>query len=428
MKRVLLYASGVSVVFGALLHIQGCGKSSGSSVGDTAVGLKVGSIATAVSMRSVSRAFPTDAAQSNNEFAYAKVDGIKLNLRTIDVVQSGGSPRSLVDFGTGKEVIIAPGSVNNVPITQSATINSGSYDSIRIRYDNAYKIKAYCRTNTKLVYTTAAGIQTMAVGSAGATVPASYDYYAYPFAEITTAKSATGGNGDAQTQTDGTYTITKGSSVDMAVLFDPSYLVTCFDGTTPLSGSGNKLNPFGWTNNNGVAISAFFPDSAPNFGMGYVPIFIWVSQTAGEALPTAETYASSTNAGNVTGTINYKNVNITSFAFRADGSVLAARARISGGGGGEFNQFFSDYTKTANTYSMKNGEWQCKTANYTGCGFVKDRAVTGFTRTTTSSTSTLDNGPDCGTTCTDLNHPEWGNRCRACLGAPQTMTWVPLPR
>ena len=105
MKRVLLYASGIFIVVGALLQIQACGGSSG-----TAVSLKVGSIATAVSARRA--AFPLDAEQSFTEFAFAKVDGIKLNLRSLQALKSGNNEQTIVTFSGGKEIIIAPGATN----------------------------------------------------------------------------------------------------------------------------------------------------------------------------------------------------------------------------------------------------------------------------------------------------------------------------
>jgi hypothetical protein len=123
---------------------------------------------------------------------------------------------------------------------------------------------------------------------------------------------------------------------------------------------------------------------------------------------------------------------VTSFAFRADGSIMAARARISSGGSsGDIQQFFSGFETTARTsYSMKNGEWQCTGANYTSCGPIQDRAITGFSRTsdyTSTSSSVYADGPDCGKSCIDPNHTDWGNRCRAC-GATGNMHWRKIYR
>ncbi len=430
MKRSLYYGLLLSVI-PLLSH---CGKSSG---GDTSVGVKVGSISTAVVRRGVSqgRSVPSDAPLSTTEYAYAKVDGIKLTLTRLQAIK-GSTESDIISWDGGKEVIIAPGTSNNLPINENASINSGSYNALKVRYKNSYGIKAFCRTATQLVYTSAAGIVKVPLGPTA--LPSDYDYYAYPFAEISTAKSAAGGNNDTMAQTDGSYTVTKGSALTLAVLFDPSYLVSCYDGSTTVGGTNtNALSPFVWSNNNGQALTSFFPDGSPNFGMGYVPIFVWLSTTAGEALPTAETYASSTTSANVTGngsgTINFKNVSITSFAFRADGSVLDARSRIAAGGGSsDLYQFFTDYTKTRTSYSFKNGEWNCDAA-YTNCHGLQDRSLSGFTRTavgdfTSTSTSAYESGPDCGKSITDPSHPEWGNRVRACLSSAQTMTWRQLPR
>lgn len=412
---------------GALAVLVRCG----SSKGDTELSVKVGSIATAVAARAArpSRvSVPTDAVQSTTKFAMAKVDGIKLTLNSIQALKSGANEATIVTFSGGKEVEIAPGADNNVAITETAFIDSGTYQGIKARYANSYKVKAFCRTANWFVYTSASGIKTAAL-TPGA-MPSDYDYYSYPFAEVTTATSATGGAAETMAQTDGSYTITKGSSLSMAILFDPSYLITCYDGTGTLASNTDALGPFNWSNNNGIAQSSFFPDGSANFGMGYVPLFIWVSSSASEALPTAETYASSTDASKLNAPINFKNVNVTSFAFRADGSLLDVRTRIAGGST-ELYQFYSGSTVSSSTYSFYNGEWKCE-ASYTNCGPIQDRQVTGFTRTASPaaavSTSTYTDGPDCGKSCIDPNHTDWGNRCRTCLGSSQTMSWKQLVR
>src|SRR5688572_13405014 len=172
MHRKLSFAFAFVLVVVAIVSTKGCG----GSGGDTPITLKVGSIATAV-VRGEARAYPDDAVQSDNNFAFAKVDGIKLNLRRIQALKTGNNEMDMVDFGAGKEVTIAPGTDNTVPITEAASIDSGvTYNGVKVRYDNSYKVKAYCRTATKLVYTTATGIMTMPVGSAGAAPPAEYDY------------------------------------------------------------------------------------------------------------------------------------------------------------------------------------------------------------------------------------------------------------
>lgn len=402
--------------------------SCGSGVGVT---LKVGSISTANGARSVQsgRSVPTDAVQSTTEYGFAKVDGIKLSLNKLQAI-TGSNESTIVEWSPAKEVTVAPGTNNTLAVTETASVTAGSYSGVKIRYANSYSVKAFCRTATKFVYTTATEVKTVALPVT--TMPTDYDYFAYPFSEITTATSLTS-NGETQSETHGNFTVTDVSSLSLAVLFDPSYLVTCYDGTTTVGGGNtNALSPFVWSNNNGLATTDFFPDNKANFGMGYLPVFIWVSTDPSEALPTAETYASSTTAGNVTGsTLDYRQLAITSFAFRADGSLLDARARISSGGSsGEVQQFFSDFSNTGTTYSFKNGEWTCN-ADYSSCRPIQDRAMTGFTRTTdftTTSSSTFGDATDCGSTITYPSHPEWGNQARACLGTATTMTWRQLVR
>lgn len=394
--------------------------------------VKVGAISTAASARGLlsGRSAPEDAVQSTTQFAFAKVDGIKLNLNSLQTV-NGTSNNDIVSWSPAKEVIIAPGSDNTLAISETASIAPGSYAGIKVRYKNSYSVKAYCRTATKFVYTSATGVKTADVATVTGTLPTDYDYYAYPFAEITTATSATAGTDEAQAETHSNFTVTEASSLSIAILFDPSYLVTCFDGSTAVS-SGNGLSPFVWTNNNGLSTTDFFPDNTPNFGMGYVPIFIWVSTNPSETVPTAETYASSTTLSNINGsTLDYKALSITSFAFKSDGTLLDGRTRTnSSGSSSDLQQFYSDFGVSGSTFSFKNGEWTCN-SDYSSCRPIQDRSITGFTRTsdfTSTSSSTIDNASDCGTTITFPEHPEWGNQARACLSSSAPLYWRQLVR
>ncbi len=422
MKRALWFAFAAS---GLGLLMASCGSGVDATV-------KVGAISTAATVRGLhsGRSVPTDAVQSSTEYAFAKVDGIKLQLNSLQTV-NGTNNSNIVEWSPAKEVVIAPGSANTLDISESVSIPAGTYAGMKVRYKNSFQVKAFCRTANYFVYTTASGITRVAIGSTPGSMPTDYDYYAYPFAEITTVTSATAGTDEAQAETNSSYTITESSAPQISILFDPSYLVTCYDGNSTVGGS-NAIPPFNWTNNNSIPATSFFPDASPNFGMGYVPIFIWVSTTAGEAAPTAETYASHQNQSTLTAsTLDYKSVAITSFAFKSDGTLLDARTRTnSSGASGDLQQFSSDFSKSGATFSFKNGEWTCD-ADYTNCRPIQDRTVTGFARTsdfTSASSSTLGDGPDCGLTITDPNHPEWGNRARACLGTTPTLYWRQLVR
>jgi len=411
----------VSILAGlsSLIFVTGCG-------GGQGVTLQVGSIPSAAA----SRSDDTDAAKSSTAFAYAKVDGVKLKLTRMQT-KSGSNEKDFVSWSPYKEVTIAPGTDNTLEINEEATVDAGTYTGLKVRYSNSYSVKAFCRTSTYFVYTTAAGIVRTAVASV-TSIPTDYDYYSYPFAEVTTATTATGTNPETMAETNDSLTISESDSLKLAVLFDPSYLVTCYDGTGTLSGNSNALAPFNWSNNNGISQSSFFPDASANFGIGYIPIFIWSSSNSSEALPTAETYGSSLTAGDLAGsTLNYSNLAIVSFAFNADGSMFGARARIgSSGGSNPLYQMFSDYSLSSSSYSFKNGNWQCN-SDYSDCGPIQDRSITGFTRTTnytSTSSATYADGPDCGQTIYFPGHTDWGNQCRSCAGTSSTLTWRQLVR
>lgn len=398
----------------ALPFVGGCGGGLTSTV-------KVGSLKSSTRRSAPSfRAFPDDAPQSNTAYSFAKVDGVKLNLTRLQVV-TGTSEQDIVTWSPSKEVVVAPGGSNTIDITETASITAGSYTGLKLRYENSYKVKAYCRTANSLVYTSATGIKTAALSTS--TIPADYDYYAYPFAAVTVATSATGGNPETMEETDSPFTIAEGSTPQLSVLIDPSYLVTCFDGSTTNASNPDALSPFMWGNNNGLTTADFFPDNVANFGIGYLPVFIWISTDSTEAPPTAEVYVSSTDNTKVADPIDFLNTNITSFAFKADGTMLDARTRIgAGGSSGTLYQMTSGFTFSDPNYTFYDGEWQCD-AGYTNCGPIQDRQVVNFARTadmTSVVTATNQDGPDCGKTGTFPGHPEWGNRYRACLGTGVT--------
>lgn len=416
----------VPAAFVVALALGSCGKDAGIPVT-----VKVGSLPSMAAREAFAvRAAPADAPVSSTEFGFAKVDGIRLNLTRLQAIDSS-KEHDAITWSPAKQITIAPGTSNTLPITETAKIPVGSYRGVKIRYENAYSVKAYCVTKNGLVYTSTSGVKV--VNPTPGTMPGDYDFVSYPFAEVTTATSATGPNPETMAETSQAFTIAATSTPRIAALFDPSYLVSCYDGTlASITGSNNALSPFIWTNNAGIAQTAFFPPAKPNFGMGYVPIFVWLSTDENEAPPSAETYASSLTQSDVNGaSINFRTVDVTTMAFKADGSLLDARTRIgSSGSSTPLQQFFTGAVLASGKHSFYNGEWYCD-AGYANCRVLKDRQVTDFARTTdlvSVATATYANGPDCGQTLLDPNHPEWGNRVRACLGASQSLFFRKVPR
>lgn len=412
------------------LAIIGCNKSKDRSSGSgTPVTLKVGQVtSSSATLMAKSRGVTnvgtlayaaSDVVPSTGSYSFAHVDGLKISVREV-MLKSGNNYVQAASWPSGtKSLEIGAGVTGAIQFSETISLEPGNYTGAVLRYDNAYSVKAYCATSTKFVYTSAAGIQTL--GSVPTSLPSDYDYYDYQFAEVSTAESPTSTTDTSQADTDSPFTVTSAGG-QVAVLVDPSFLVACYDG---VSSSLGMLSPFTWTNNNGHATTEFFPTSAANFGMGYIPMFVWISGDTTATPPTADTYFIGTSSGAVTASpVDYSQVGIATVAFNSDNSLYAMRGRITSSSVGLYQMFNGFNLETDNTYTIYNGEWQCD-AGYVNCHQIQDRKLTGFSATsdyTTVRTVTLDNGPDCGKTGYFPGHEsDWGNRYRACLGSPTSI-------
>ncbi len=196
-----------------------------------------------------------------------------------------------------------------------------------------------------------------------------------------------------------------------------------------MAGPGQGLPPFSYHPHDASDASAFFPSGVPAFGIGYLPIFIWVSEDPTEALPVGETYASAPSPELLQASdIDLEQRLVTTFAFREDGSVLAARARNFDADGVELNQFFSGFSQDeGGRYRFHNGEFYW--SDDEPGRYVQDRVITGFERAGIGSPpahSAIEDGPDCG----QAMMTEHGNASRACMGqgAAQPLWWTRVPR
>lgn len=129
MKSVVLFSMGIL----AVAFFTNCGKSTSATV-------KVGSIPNVSSLKKMARHLmrpASDAVQSTTEFAFAKVDGIKLNLTRLQVM-NGNSEKDIISWSPSKEVVIAPGTDNTLQLTETASVPLGNYTGVKVRYDNAF--------------------------------------------------------------------------------------------------------------------------------------------------------------------------------------------------------------------------------------------------------------------------------------------------
>src|SRR5262249_36202235 len=150
-----------------------------------------------------------------------------------------------------------------------------------------------CRTQTKLVYTTATGVSTLPCSNCDTTLPADYDYYSYPFGYLTTSQGPTSTTDTFQEGTNHPFTVAEGTETHVTILIANYFITACYDGTVALGATRppGTLSPFGW-GPRVRTITDYFPSGTPAFGLAYIPLFLSVSDGA-TAAPVGETYVAS---------------------------------------------------------------------------------------------------------------------------------------
>jgi hypothetical protein len=204
-------------------------------------------------------------------------------------------------------------------------------------------------------------------------------------------------------------------------------VVTCYDGTVPLGQQG-ALSPFGWVPRVGQK-EDYYPSGAPAIGLAYLPIFVWTSEQADEAIPVGETYVASGTAAQVTGAaLDFTSLLVTTVAFEHSGEVLDMRSRnfdIQHGTG--LGQMYAGFEATApGVYRMWNGDWFFDPAADID-RVIRDRRVVGFARQQgfgAAFSTTVEDGPDCGGSFIT----EFGNVARPCGADPTSVHWARVPR
>jgi len=92
--------------------------------------------------------------------------------------------------------------------------------------------------------------------------------------------------------------------------------------------------------------------------LSYIPIYIWISTSENEALPTAETYIASKTSSDLTNSnIDFKELMIATFAFRSDGKFFAARGRNFDNDNTGLEQAMGNFELKTDTFDFYNGEW-----------------------------------------------------------------------
>ncbi|KAI8904430.1 hypothetical protein EDD86DRAFT_79054 [Gorgonomyces haynaldii] len=281
---------------------------------------------------SVTARNPIDLMGTSSSYAFARIVGIKFTIGPSINFQPPSGNVASVQFGTPGKVLEISEEGNLQSIREPVDLKPGQYARVEVMMRNYLSIKAYCKTNSSIVWTTPAGIRK-------ANLPVTSDdldqfgYYDYAFAFPSIAKSATDRNANndgGSVSTFYSFSVTEKSTVKMVL--DSSYAISCYDGN---SVSGN-ISPFpsgtGLKSNSGVDFTTFFPLTSPNFGILSLPLFVYVGDNADRT--TTQTYVVSSDMdalGNATTTMNAYKVMIITIAFDPVGNFLGANCRNTGG-------------------------------------------------------------------------------------------------
>jgi hypothetical protein len=354
---------------------------------------------------------------STNSYAFAQVEGLKFTIIKFVISHSITGLSQTMDYAYEQVTMGNDGEA--IKFEKNVPISEGSYNRIEAQMKNTYSVKGYCKTNNSIVYTSASGIKTIPLSSFAGSLP-NYDYYEYPFASAVTAQSPTDSFQNIFPYTLSTsynFNIPYNPNTTLAILFDTSYSVTCYDGVS----TNGKINPFNWgtKTNAGKDLTDFFPTNKPNFGLHNLPLFGYVGFDYKDV--TSQTYGISSTASAFSPILDTDKFVIVTMAFNADGSFLSASVR---------NEDVAHSTSLGTNWKLKSSSgnsFDFNTGAYytTGQVDVVNRVVSGFTKTTDLSivrTFNITDGPDCGKQLLENNQ----NRAISCSNIPLTSYWKRL--
>ncbi|MFL5261163.1 MAG: hypothetical protein ACJ79L_01990 [Anaeromyxobacteraceae bacterium] len=346
---------------------------------------------------------PARAPRGASAFSVAQVDGLRISLLGVALVRAGGGTDDL-DLGAPRIVELRSGS-SEIALTAAVDVPIGSYAAARARFAAAFEVKGYCRTASRLVYTTADGVRAIPIEAGAAALPADYGYAPAAFGDAAAGAVVEESRYDFMVHDAGTPAV--------SLLIDAAYAVSCYDGTAaPGDADRAALAPFADTS------------GAPSLAIAHLPLFTWVTSEPGAARPVAETYLAAADEATLAADgADFSRVAVTTAMFDARGGLLALRSRALGSCDGTgLAPYYDRVVETApGVYDALNGGWwRGEDGDDDGDGEgrqVHDRRLVGFARQrdfTTLFHAALADGPDCGRSLLDGG----GNAARACLAAP----------
>ncbi len=404
---------------------------------------------------------PSTAVKSATAAAYAQVDELNLNVAYVRLAPVSGAGHNLesTSWGASKPLTLTASSTI-VPLTGSITRkkNGDDYFAADFVFWNRWTLKAFCRTATKFVYTTATGVIVLDTPPTG-DLPD--DYAALPvdnmpgipdFFEGTSYEESVRGQ-KSMTFRNTVYDYTISSSSTVNLLVDINNVVACYDATvanasdyTATYGAGSALiAPLGtdvsWGPSTDDQIVTRWNWSVPVFWFTSwtLPVFVHVVEGASTAV--GDTYAIAANASwlptNITGVpIDWSRVTVATVTWSDNSStarLLDMRTRAHAFGGNSTYDFavwggiFNPIETAAGVWQLSNGQQK-----YWSYIMLVERTISGLVRPargdyTTVHTLTLSDGVECGVS-PDPDHTPPQGMPNACMNTTTVYYFNMLPR
>ena len=365
----------------------------------------------------------SDAFVSSSGYNFAEVVNLKLYLKSVDFVPANSADQVATTnpggSGSSTEIIIGP--TGNVNLTGTIDIPATTYTKAQVRLINRYAVKAFCKTANNLVYTSATGIQKVALTN---TMPSDFDYYAYKFLwpGITSSTTVEQTN---ESSFDTDVAVTVNSTSNVAILFETAYTITCYDGTYSTSNdvNNNAVMPFGDVPANGqyLARSQIYPFGNANMAVIGIPAFAYLGTSA--ALVRSQTFLASQVQNKLTTNFEPKSLYIFTIAFTSTGAFLGAKGHnydngLSAGGlAGMFILISEDIS--AHTVTLYGCEFYATTQTK-----VKNRKLVNFPTDRVVSATPFQLDTSDGDDCNGSFNENGQNRAFPCIGGTFSMSGV----
>lgn len=291
--------------------------------------------------------------------AYSWVDSLQLSVASMGATPTSGSMVWKADWGSPFAATLK-GS-NTTQITEKVSIPAATYNSAELAIWSKWTLKAFCKTQNNLVYTSSTGVKAVPL-SGLSQLPSDYGAFLFDHMPGASSAASTSNTSIMATQLKHQIALTAHplsnldvqSSTHINMLVDTSYSVLCYDGTA--SGTSDLVSPLGSAITYGMgsgAASQTFDLTAPTFVFtgATMPVFVSTEDIWGE------TYTFSTSAANLPTQANFdwSKVSVMTMAWNstdAHAGLLGVSTR--GGDLGGYHLPVQGFARTSDYTTIKS--------------------------------------------------------------------------